>query len=94
LQFNLSYTLSQHGDDYNINDPDAKVHSDPIFKNIIWQKNQIQFNASYEIVSNSYLFFTLNHQNITGEQSAIEKYTPDYYWGKTNTFTFGANIGF
>ena len=23
-----------------------------------------------------------------------EKYTPEYYWGKTSTVTVGANIGF
>jgi len=86
--------MAQHGDDYNINDPGAKVHSDPILENITWQNQQFQFGARYEVVSNTYFFFTLNHQNITGDQDKIEKFTPEYYWGDTNTITGGMNIGF
>ncbi len=94
LHINLSYILAQHGDDYEITNPGSHPHSDPFLKNIIWQNNQLKLNASYEIVANTYLFFSFNYQNITGEPSAIEKHTPAYYRGKTNTVTFGANIGF
>ncbi len=94
LSLKVTYVFAQHGDDYDINDPDSNVHSDPVLKNIIWQNNQYLLSAHYEIVSNTYLFLNFNYQNITGEQSAIEKYTPEYYSGKTSTFTFGANIGF
>ena len=94
LSFELAYSLAQHGDNYDINDPDAHVHSDPLLENIIWQNQNLLFNARYEIVSNTYLFANFNYQNITGEQTAIEKYTPEYYWGKTSTFTVGMNVGF
>ncbi len=94
LSLKGSFMLAQHGDDYDINDPDAKVHSDPILENIIWQNRQYRVSCKYEIVYNTYVFLDFNYQNITGNQQAIEKYTPEYYRGKTNTFTFGANIGF
>ena len=94
LSFEASYSLAQHGDDYDINDPNANVHSDPILENIIWQNQNFSFNTKYEFLSNTYLFVNYNFQNISGEQSAIEKYTPEYYWGKTNTINVGLNIGF
>lgn len=94
LSFEAAYSIAQHGDDYDINDPDAKVHSDPILQNIIWQNQNIHFSSKYEVLSNTYLFLDYNYQNITGEQVAIEKYTPEYYWGRTNTFSFGVNVGF
>lgn len=94
LTFDLSYTLAQHGDDYDINNPIDGVHSDPILKNITWQNQNILFRARYEVVSNTYLFAEYNYQNISGEKEIIEKYTPEYYWNKTTTFSFGFNIGF
>jgi hypothetical protein len=94
LGLGIAFTLAQHGDDYNINSPGNNPHSDPILKNIIWQNQQFQFTTRYEIASNTYLFANFNYQNITGQQDKIEKFTPEYYWGKTNTITGGLNIGF
>ena len=94
LSIELAYSLAQHGDDYDINDPIDTAHSDPALENIIWQNQNILFNTRYEIVSNTYVFANFNYQNITGEQLAIEKYTPEYYWGKTSTITVGMNVGF
>ena len=94
LSIELSYSLAQHGDDYDIINPINGVHSDPILKNIIWQNNNIILSSRYEILSNTYLFGEFNYQNITGQQAAIEKYTPEYYCGQTSTFTMGFNVGF
>ncbi len=94
LHFILAYTLAQHGDDYDINNPIDGVHIDPFLKNIIWQNSSIEFDVSYEIVYNAYVFINYKYRSITGDDTAIEKFTPEYYKGKTNTFNFGANIGF
>ena len=94
LSMEISYSLAQHGDDYNINDPIDGVHSDPRLKNIIWQNQNLLLRASYELVSNTSVFGSFNYQNITGDQTALEKYTPEYYWGQTSTFTVGFNVGF
>jgi len=94
LSFHLAYIQARHGDDYKLTDPGSNPHSDPILDNIIWQNQQVLISARYEIVSNTYIFFNYNHQNITGQQIAIEKYTPEYYRGNTSTITGGMNIGF
>jgi len=95
LHFKLAYTLGQHGDDYDYaecaNDPDCDLHKLVPLENITWENQTIQFDARYEIVSNTYVFLSYMMGNATGN---VEKYTPEYYRGKTNTFSFGANIGF
>jgi hypothetical protein len=98
LHFMTSYTLAQHGTDADYVecklDPNCNSHEHPFMDRVIWEDQQIDFSARYEIVANTYLFLTYRFSNITGDQEAVEKYTPSYYHGKTNTFTFGANIGF
>jgi hypothetical protein len=94
LDVNLSYLLSRHGDDYDINDPDADVHSDPFMQNIIWKEQMIQLNATYQFVANSYLYLTFQNKNITGNQTSIEKFTPEFYYGNTSTFVVGVCVGF
>jgi len=95
LHFKLAYTLGQHGDDYDYaecaNDPDCDLHKLVPLENITWENQTVQFDARYEIVSNTYVFLSYMLGNSTGN---VEKYTPEYYRAKTNTFSFGANIGF
>ena len=94
LAFQLSYTFAQKGDDYDINSPIESIHSDPILKNIIWEKQNILFRVNYEILSNTHLYGLFSYQNISGNQEKIQKFTPEFYWGKTFTVSGGLNIGF
>ncbi len=95
LSFNLSYTLAQHGDDYSYadcsSDPNCDLHKLPILKNITWENQTILFDAVYQIVANTYLYLKYQHSNITGN---VEKYTPEFYHGETNTVSLGVNLGF
>jgi len=93
LVLELAYSFAQHGDDYDLSNP-SHPHSDPVLENIIWQNQNVYLRSRYEIVANTYVFADFNIQDITGEQDKIEKYTPEYYWGKTSTLTIGMNIGF
>jgi hypothetical protein len=95
LLLRLAYTLGQHGDDYDYaecaNDPDCNLHELKPLDNITWENRTIQFDARYEIIDNTYFYLSFMSGDATGN---VDKYTPAYYRGKTNTFTFGANIGF
>jgi hypothetical protein len=95
LQVKLAYTLGQHGDDYDYsdcaNDPDCDLHKLPPLENITWENQTIQLDARYEVFNNTYVFMTYVAGNATG---SVNLFTPEYYHGKTNTFSFGANIGF
>ncbi len=99
LHFSLSYTLARHYDDYSYAEcetqhPRCYMHKVPVFKNLKWQNAMVLFSARYEIVANTYVFFKYRYSDITGDAAYIKKYSPQYYWGKTNTVTIGTNIGF
>lgn len=98
LFVSLSYVLATHYDDYIpsecAQDPECNFHTVPKFENIMWQNQSIKLKARYEVFANTYLMAELYHQDITGVQEKIELYTPEYYWGKTTTISFGATMGF
>ncbi len=96
LHFTIKYLNARHGTDYDYRElQNIGTSSGLLFMDqVIWKEKRIVFLTKYEIANNAYFYFSYRYSNITGEQSAIEKYTPEYYRGKTSTFTFGANIGF
>ena len=96
LHVSLSYRLARHGTDYDYKELHNSGNSSglPFMDKVIWKEQAVLFSVRYEIVNNAYFYLKYRYSNITGESSVIEKYTPEYYWGKTNTFTLGANIGF
>ena len=95
LHFKLAYTLGQHGDEYDYaecaTDPDCDLHKLKPLDNITWENQTIRFDARYEILYNTYVYMSFMSGNATGN---VDKHTPEYYQGKTKTFSFGANIGF
>lgn len=96
LHVSFTYSLARHGTDYDYKELQANGGSSglPFMDKVIWKEQRALFSVKYEIVNNAYFYLNYRYSNITGEQSAIEKYTPEYYRGKTNTITLGANIGF
>ena len=94
LHFQLSYTKAQKGDDFSYaeyaNIPGFNLHTLPVLENIIWEKESLAFNANYEIVAGFLAYLRYEYSSITGEQ---QTYTPEFYWGKTNTITIGARFG-
>ncbi len=92
----INYSNARHGTDYNYKDLHRNGGSSglPFMDKVIWKKQKVLFTAKYEIANNAYFYFNYRFSNISGEQTALERYTPKYYRGKTNTITLGANIGF
>ncbi len=98
LEISLNYDLARHGTDYNYqyleDTPGLSSSGLPFMDQVIWKEQKIEFLVRYQIVNNAFFYFKYRYSNITGEQAALQKHTPAYYRGKTNTVTFGANIGF
>lgn len=92
LHTSIVYSLARHGDDFIY---EIETHQGLKFmENVTWKESKLLLSASYEIVNNTYVYLKYQIMNISGNQEQIDKYTSDYYQGKTNTFTLGANIGF
>jgi hypothetical protein len=96
LHFKIIYKLARHGTDYNYKELQNIGRSSglPFMDQVVWKEQMALFSVRYEIVNNAYFYINYRYSNITGDPSALKKYTPEYYQGKTNTLTFGANIGF
>ncbi len=92
LHLSLLYSLARHGEAY-----DYKTTSNrglKFMEDVLWENQTFLIKAKYEIVNNTYVYLNYQYSNITGNQEYIERYTPEYYWGETGTFTVGMNLGF
>ena len=105
LHFNASYTLAQHGPDYKyIIGVDEKVDSHPFMEEVKWQNQTLSFKASYEFVSNAYLFFEIMNMYTQGDIDIyqpgdvvfnyLDVYSPEFFRGDNNIISLGFNIGF
>ena len=102
VQLSCNYMYAMRGDDiiynfYNGYDPTTI----PIHKNRTWDKKSLNISLSKEIKENIYLSFLIEKSKTSGygndEFSGsyyLNKYSPIFYHGKTNTFSVNINIGF
>ncbi len=93
LHLKAYYLLAQHGPDYNYT-LDNTVDTHPFLSQIDWQNQTFSFKATYEFISNAYLFIELINSDISGDPEYVKKYTPEFFRGKLNTLSVGFNIGF
>jgi len=94
LTVQASYTLAQHGDDFQYRDNAGKHVQDanafPFLKNKTWQNRQFAFMARYELVSGIYFWLQYLNTNRSGDL----KFGPEIMHGQTNTLVAGVNVGF
>jgi len=100
-RFNLefSYLKATHGNEYQyISESRA---DNPVLDEITWDNERFSLKSRYEFIFEGYLFLEYTHSNIQGynidgisSQYYLDLFTPKFYQGKKNTFTFGFNIGF
>ena len=100
LMFEIFYNIAEHGNNYVYGEY-PKPDEAPILESITWKKQISGLNAKYEIVNNAYLFLNVTFGNIKGYDvdnisagEYLNMFTPDFFQGKTNTVSFGANVGF
>jgi len=100
LMFDLFYNFAEHGNNFVYGEYEPADEA-PVLKDITWKKNIIGINAKYELVNNAYLFLRITFSNIQGfnvddisAEEYLQTFTPEYFRGKTNTLSFGANVGF
>ena len=101
-QLNFKYLYAMHGDDlkYNFYSNFNPV-TIPVHKNKTWDNKTISLELKKEIKENFYVTLKYTRSNIQGyadnEHSAeyyLNKFTPEFYHGKTNTISINLNLGF
>jgi hypothetical protein len=88
--------LAQHGPDYpyDITNPDVRVDSHPFMERVTWQNQTFSLKATYEFISNSYVFIEVIMSDVSGDKEQIELYTPEFFRGDLTTISAGFNFGF
>jgi hypothetical protein len=95
LHLKTYYLLAQHGPDYVYDIyADNPVDTNPFLESVTWQNQSISLKATYEFISNSYLFVEFINSEISGEEEQVELYTPEFFRGDQQTISFGFNFGF
>jgi len=93
LHLKAYYMLAQHGPDYEyLLDGTVTTHS--FMERVAWQNQTFSFKATYEFISNSYVFFEVVASDVSGDQEQVELYTPEFFRGDLTTISTGFNIGF
>jgi hypothetical protein len=95
LHLKTYYLLAQHGPDYDYDvNGDNPVDTNPFLESVTWQNQTISLKATYEFISNSYLFVEFISSDISGDEEQVELYTPEFFRGDQQTISFGFNFGF
>ena len=88
LNIGLYFADAIRGPDYTELGTD-RVGNPPL-ASIEWQSTAIGMKASYQIINDLYTWLQFCSSNITGD----ERWSPEYFFGKKNTFNIGATFGF
>ncbi len=100
LKFELAYLMAEHGNEYQYTDGN-EAELLPFMQNTTWKNESFSISASYEFISEGYLFLKYTLSNIRAfdvdgntAQYYLDLYSPPVFQGKNETFTLGFNIGF
>ena len=103
LYIKAEYFYAMHGDDYDYNNHNSGYSpvSIPVLENKTWDNTTLGFYATYELLNRVYLRLYYTVTNIQGydlngrtANDYLKKFSPEFYWGKQDTFGIGFNIGF
>ncbi|MBN1185593.1 MAG: hypothetical protein JXB49_25140 [Bacteroidales bacterium] len=100
LHARYAYTNARHGNEYSYIDGGTAV-TYPILQDNTWTSVSHSLVFSYEILTNCHITLEYLHSNTKGydvdgqtAQYYLDRFTPEFFQGKKNTFLLRFNIGF
>jgi hypothetical protein len=91
LIVDLNYTYSRKGPDIPYIREANIILGRSFMESVEWENSTLSLKANYQVINDCFLFLELIHSNIIGD---VERYTPEFFRGKTTTFSFGINFGY
>ncbi len=95
-----AYTNARHGNEYEYIDGNEAVAT-PILQDDTWTSVSHSLACSWEVLTNCHLSLEYRFSDILGydvdgqtAQYYLDRFTPEYFQGKKNTFMFRVNVGF
>ena len=101
LNLEVAYTKAENGNENPYLYGQGKQDRDPYMKEITWRNETISFRLNYLLYNNFSIFAEYYNMNIQGfdvddisAQQYLDMFTPKLFHGKTDTFSFGMQLGF
>ena len=91
LTIDLSYVNAQKGEDYEYTGVGGSGLGLPFLDSLAWKNETYDIKVQYEFINDGIILAEFSNSFINGD---IGKYTPEFMWGRKNTFIFGLNFGF
>ena len=88
LNIGMYFTDAIRGPDYTELGTD-RVGNPPL-ASVEWQSTVFGLKASYQIINDLYAWINVFSSNTTGD----ERWSPEYFYGKKNTYNLGMTFGF
>ena len=93
LRVKLYLNNAQKGPDHTELGTEPRAGIKP-YDPIVWKSNRTGLLVSGQIINDLYFRLGYEWREVSGEEEYINRWTPEVYRGKTNTFSFGVNFGF
>ncbi|MBK7172923.1 MAG: hypothetical protein IPH84_06760 [Bacteroidales bacterium] len=100
LYLSVSYTMAEHGNDYTY-EPRNDITELPMLEENCWQSKELTTKASYQFFNTAYIFIEFGQRNVEGfdldgqtAQYYLDKFTPAFFQGETQTISTGFFLGF
>jgi hypothetical protein len=88
MNINLFFIDAIRGPDYT--ELGVPRLGNPPLDSITWHNTSFGLKASYQVINDLYTWCSLAFSNISGDK----RWSPEYFYGKKNTFNFGVTLGF
>ncbi len=89
----LSYTDILKGPDHTELGTLPRASIKP-FVPTVFESRSIELTASWQVINDLYIRLGYIHKKVLGDPAALAKFSPEFWWGETNTLNFGLNYGF
>ncbi|MCF8378537.1 MAG: hypothetical protein K9H49_03105 [Bacteroidales bacterium] len=92
MDIKLSWNHAEKGPDHTLLGSLPRQSIEP-FTPTVWTSDKLTLNFNWQIINDIYLRIGYSFQNVEGEESYLDMWTPEFEQGKTGTLNFGINVG-
>jgi hypothetical protein len=93
LVIQFSYTDAIKGPDHTALGTMPREMITP-FVPIVFDSRSFELSASWQVINDLYINFGFIHKKVSGDADYLAKFSPEFWWGETNSVEVGVNLGF
>jgi hypothetical protein len=89
----LSYTDILKGPDHTDLGTMPREKITP-FVPIVFESRSLELRASWQLINDLYFNIAYIHKTVSGDPDAVSTFSPEFWWGTSNSLNIGLNFGF